>query len=301
MKRKEILRRLEERLARGEISETTYLEIKSRYDAEPEEPEEVAAPGSTIEEAVERIKENAARVAQDAVQAAGEALRAMDVSGMGARLSEEAIKLAGSNVISGNPVRTREFKAAGSTRVQGSLEAEIAKAAGSTVIEGDVRVEELRASGSTKIAGSLKAEQVETSGSLQVDKDVLVEEMIAGGSLRVGGNVTAEEFRAAGAVRIDGDLVAEEVDLELGGNSHIRSIRAEDVVVRSTGGFLRGRGELTVERVEGTDVRLESTTAAFVKGDDVRIGPHCRVDVVEAKDLVVHESSEVRERRTPAA
>ena len=39
MNRAEILRRLEERLARGEISEKTYVEIKTRYEAEPEEPE----------------------------------------------------------------------------------------------------------------------------------------------------------------------------------------------------------------------------------------------------------------------
>src|SRR2546428_6791182 len=39
MKRKDILRKLEERLARGEINEKTYLEIEARYDSEPEEPE----------------------------------------------------------------------------------------------------------------------------------------------------------------------------------------------------------------------------------------------------------------------
>src|SRR2546428_852375 len=44
MKRKDILRKLEERLARGEINEKTYLEIKARYDSEPEEPEESEAP-----------------------------------------------------------------------------------------------------------------------------------------------------------------------------------------------------------------------------------------------------------------
>ena len=48
MKRKDILRKLEERLARGEINEKTYLEIKARYESEPDEPEESeeAAPPS---------------------------------------------------------------------------------------------------------------------------------------------------------------------------------------------------------------------------------------------------------------
>jgi len=71
--------------------------------------------------------------------------------------------------------------------------------------------------------------------------------------------------------------------------------------VRSTGGFLRSRGDLTADRIEGTEVNLEGTTAEFVKGEEVRIGPHCKIGVVEAQELVVHESSEVRERRTGPA
>ncbi|MEK6988519.1 MAG: bactofilin, partial [Candidatus Thermoplasmatota archaeon] len=68
-----------------------------------------------------------------------------------------------------------------------------------------------------------------------------------------------------------------------------------------TGGFLRVRGELTAERIVGDDVYLEGTTAAYVKGDDVHVGPPCRIAVVEAHDLVVHESSEVKERRAPSS
>src|SRR5882762_3253418 len=56
MKRKDILRKLEERLARGEINEKTYLEIKARYESEPDEPEETTEPmadiGATIGAAV---------------------------------------------------------------------------------------------------------------------------------------------------------------------------------------------------------------------------------------------------------
>ncbi len=55
---------------------------------------------------------------------------------------------------------------------------------------------------------------------------------------------------------------------------------------------------MTADRIEGEEIELEATTAALVKGDEVRIGPHCHIDVVEAKELVVHSSSEVRERRT---
>lgn len=303
MKRNEVLRKLEERLARGEISEKTFLEIKARYEAEPEEPEPSPEPNleASIREAVTRATEDAARTAQDALRMAGDSLRAMDFSGMGARLSDEAIRITGSGTVSGQPVRTREFRSAGSARVVGSLEAEEARIAGSCDIDGDVQVTEFRTSGSTRIAGGLRAKEIEASGSLDVAKSVTTEEFVASGGLRVGGDVTAQEFHASGAVKIGGTVKAQEVRLELQGSSAIGAIQAQEVEVRATGGFVRFRGDLTVDRVEAEEVRLEATRAAYVKGADVRIGPHCHIDVVEAHDLVVHESSEVKERQVPNA
>src|SRR5881396_4325905 len=135
MKRKDILRKLEERLARGEINEKTYLEIKARYDSEPEESEapEATMPdiGEAIGAAVAQATAEASRHAEHAAHVVGEAMRAVDFSGIGTKLSEESIKILGSGVVSGNPIKTVEFKSAGSARVQGPLEAETARIAGS--------------------------------------------------------------------------------------------------------------------------------------------------------------------------
>src|SRR2546428_328591 len=116
--------------------------------------------------------------------------------------------------------------------------------------EADVHVEEFRAAGSTRIAGSLKAEEVETSGSLQVEGSIEVEEISSSGSLSVKGRVDAEEFRSSGSVRIDGGLKAEEVAIDLGGTSKITTIEAEEIRVKATGGFFRIRGELTADRLD---------------------------------------------------
>jgi cytoskeletal protein CcmA (bactofilin family) len=309
MKRSDVLRKLEERLARGEISEKTYLEIKARYDAEPEEPVEETpaeppweAIGAHIEAAVAHAAEGATQAAAHAAKAAEDAIRAVEFSGVGTKLSDEAIKIVGSGVVSGNPVRTVEFKSAGSAKVQGPLMAEVARIAGSCSCDSDVTVEEFRAAGSTRIAGSLKAENIEASGSLHVGGQVEAEEISASGSFHVDGSVTAEQFHSSGAIRIGGDLHAEEVRIDLGGTSTIGgNLKGEDIAVKATGGFFRVRGDLTVNEIEGEDITLEATNAKLVRGEDVRIGPHCRIDVVEAKELVVHQSSEVGERRTPQA
>lgn len=299
MKRSEILQRLEERLARGEISEKTYLDIRARYEAEPETQDTAvggAPSAATIGEAVSRATEDAT---QAGLRAAAEALGSVDFSGIGIKLSDEAIRIMGSGSVSGAPVKTREFKAAGSARVRGNLEADSARVAGACDFDGDVQVDEFRSSGSSRVAGSLRADDVESSGSLQVDKDVAADNVAASGSLQVGGQVQCDTFHSSGSVRIQGGLKADDVSIELGGSSVVKSIEADDISVRRTGGFLRVRGELTAERIVGDDVYLEGTTAAYVKGDDVHVGPHCRIDVVEAHDLVVHESSEVKERRVP--
>src|SRR5256886_17332332 len=103
MKRKDILRRLEERLARGEINEKTYLEIKARYESEPEEPEEVGEAelprvdlGATIGNAVAQATADASRAAGDAAPAGGAAMRPSDFcrSGPGPELGDEALQIA---------------------------------------------------------------------------------------------------------------------------------------------------------------------------------------------------------------
>ncbi len=301
MKRSEILQQLEERLARGEISEKTYLDIKARYEAEPEAPDTTvggALPSGFLDEGVTRATEDTTRAG---FRAAAEALQSVDFSGIGVKLSDEAIKIIGSGSVSGTPVKTRDFKAAGSAQVRGNLQADTARVAGSCDFEGDVQVKEFRSSGSSRVAGSLKADDVEASGSLQVERDLTADDISASGSLRVGGRVQCNDFHSSGSVRIDGGLKADDVSIELGGSSVIKSIEADDISVRRTGGFLRVRGDLTSERIVGDDVYLEGTAAAYVRGNDVHVGPHCRIDVVEARDLVVHESSEVKERRAPSA
>jgi cytoskeletal protein CcmA (bactofilin family) len=307
MKRKDILRKLEERLARGEINEKTYLEIKARYESEPEEPEELAEAvppnmdfGATIGNVVAQATAEASRAAGEAARVVGEAMRAMDFSGTGTgtKLSGEAIKIVGSGVVSGNPVKTVEFRSAGSAKVQGSLIAEVARVAGACTFEGDVQVEEFRSAGSVRIVGNLKAETIESSGSMHVEGSIKAEELSSSGSLQVKGSVESEEFRSSGSVRIDQGLTAEEIEIDLGGTSKIPTIEGESIRVKATGGFFRVRGELTAERIKGQDIELEATTANLVKGERVNIGPHCRIDFVEASKLVVHESSEVGERRT---
>ena len=318
MKRSEILRRLEERLARGEISEKTYVEIKTRYEAEPEEPEpeEVANEGGhaghaghpedlgilierTIRESVEPMLRNMPdmeRRIRESVEPAISGMRFADF-GEGVQSRNGNVKIVGSGVVTGNPVRAHEFKSAGSGRVVGDLEAQLAKAAGSCVFEGNVTAQEFHTAGSAKVNGDLRGSEIHSSGSLSVGGNVESREVHVRGSMTVGGRTTAHEFRLSGGGKFGGPLESREIDIELGGDVSARVIHGTEVNVRRPGGFFRGRCELRADRIAAREVNLECTVANLVVGEEVVIGPHCRIGAVEARELTVHESSEVKERR----
>ncbi len=300
MKRADVLRRLEERLARGEISEKTYLEIKARYEAEPEAPEAPGTPPGTgsfedLGRSLEGLGTTIERTVRESVEPA---LRNIDFSdfGRGVQRTEDAVKIIGGGEVAG-PVRTPTFKSAGSGRVKGDLEAREAKVAGACAFEGNVSAREFHSAGSSKVSGRLVGSEVHANGSLSVGGDLTAQEVHARGGLSVGGKVQADEFYLAGGAKIGGPLEAKEVSIELDGEVTVPSIRATEIEVRRPRGFSVGRNNLYADRIEGDSVYLVCTIANVVVGDEVRIGPHCRVGVVEARDLMVHESAEVKERR----
>lgn len=299
MKKSDVLRRLEERLARGEISEKTYLEIKTRYESEKEEP------SAEREEEIEpeEIASFATHIAGEVMSKVTKSLEAIDLNledlGTVVKTNGRGVKIAGSGVVTG-PIQTEEFKCAGSGRCVGDLTANVVKVAGSCTFEGDVKAKEFKASGSSRIHGGLVAAEGKTSGSFRAGKDVEVTELHIAGAAKVDGNVKARELIVTGSIEAAGDIEAQELTIELDGRSRVRAIRARKIDVRRPRRFLRGSGGLVAESVEGREIHLEGTKAPLVRGVEVHIGPHCRIDKVVAEDLTVHESSEVRARERPS-
>ena len=298
MKRDEILRRLEERLARGEISEKTYLEIKERYERQPEETES-ASTAEDVARSAEVLGLDIGRMVRDIVEPI---LKNVETAIPAAvQRSGEAVRIAGSGVVTGAPVRARTFKSSGSGVVEGDLEADEVHVAGSCEFRGNVQGREFHAAGSARVKGSVQADELHASGSLEVGGDMRVRELTTRGSLGVEGLIDGREVDIRGGVHVGGRLTADEILIEIDGNCAVGSIQGREITVRRPGGFFRGGRQLTTSEITGTEVHLESTIASIVRGREVTIGPHCRIGTVEAIELTVHESSEVRERRMPSA
>ncbi len=319
MKREELLRRLEERLARGEISEKTYLDIKARYDTIPEEPSPPPPPSgprhgpgrdleATIEQTIESAMQQVGRVLEGTVGPEFEAR----MEDMGKRLEVAFSKIGprveaggrtviirGSGVVSGNTT-VDEFRCSGSGRVSGDLHAGEVHISGACKIDGACEAKEFHTSGSANVAGDLRADEINVSGSLAVGGDIRgggspglgANEVNVAGGLTVGGRVETQEFTSRGRFEIGGGLEAQEVSVRLAGTSRVPSIKGQEIDVR------RGQrnGELEAETIEGDEVYLEATRAHLVKGREVRIGPFCTIDRAEAGELEIHEMSTVKEQ-----
>ncbi len=287
----EMLKKLEERLANGEISEDTYKKIKARYESEDKLKEEDLE--SEVDEDMDDIE--------------GE------VTDTGKRTKN--VRLTGASKISG--CDCEYFSSSGASKVEGNVKADEAKISGATKVEGDLIVKKLGSNGSIKVEGKteadflelsgaskfeglVKADRIKSSGSTKFESSLTVNDIESSGAFKAEHNVKAESFKASGAFVIEATLEASEIMLRPGADCRIGNIKGGDVLVEIGGGggffsFVK-KGSLKVGTIKGDDIYLEGTKADLVEGNSVRIGPGCKIDTVRGKDIKVHESASVKNR-----
>ncbi|MFQ6013105.1 MAG: hypothetical protein ACE5LS_05625 [Thermoplasmata archaeon] len=331
MSREDLLRKLEQRLAEGEISEETYREIKARYDAmteaEPEEeaperrrrkpaPEDIPA---LVEEALDTVMgelsqtleaslgdelhehlEDVGKHIRHALRRVGprydQGRRRVTIRSVGKVALDEPIvefRCSGSGKVT-TDLKAELVRISGACKIEGRCECEVFRASGAAKVNGDVQAREFRSSGSTKIEGDLRAEEVSVSGMTTVRGSIEAQEISVGGMLRVDRWVRAESFRSRGTFRIGEGLEAKEIKILLDDVAEVPVLRGEDIVVKRG----KRRGGLRAKTIEGNRVSVSGAQARLVRGQDVRIGPQSRIDVVEADRVEVHETARVGERRS---
>jgi len=275
-----ILKRLDERLAKGEISEDLYKEIVSRYedDEDVELGEDIS---EDMDEEIEEIDEEKKTKVEE------EKTERVSISG--------ASKIEGCNC--------EIFRAAGASKVNGDLRADDADVSGATKINGNAYFGKLDSSGALKVRGKSEGKKLDLSGSSKFEDRVDVKSIDSSGSFSVKGDVNCTNMDISGNVKIQGILTGEEIMLNNSGKSKINKIKGGDVLVESGGsGFLPfgfGRsGSLEVESISGDDISLENTKAKKVTGNKVIIGRGCKIKNVEAKELKIHESAKVENKKT---
>lgn len=213
----------------------------------------------------------------------------VNVNGKGTvdgELECETFECNGFGVFNGNVI-ARHMLVNGHATINSSLDAAKITINGRTRIYGDVAVRNIEINGDAKMTGSLKGEKMKIRGRAVI-----------------GGDCEAETFDAGGKFSVEGLLNAEEIFLDLQGKSRAREIGGETIVVRNReSAFIRllkyfFPASLHAASIEGDNIELENTTAESVKGNKVRIGHGCIIDLVEYKeDLICEDGARVKKKR----
>ncbi|MFS0820149.1 polymer-forming cytoskeletal protein [Bacillus sp. 1P02SD] len=186
----------------------------------------------------------------------------------------------GTGTVNGN-VKGNEGKISGSGNIEGSIEFEQFTIEGTGGIKGDAKINNMKISGNGKIGGSLKAEEIKIRGKATIAEDC-----------------EAEEFKGTGGFVIGGLLNADVIDISIAGECRAKEIGGRTITVKKgIFSFLNNLFKavypvsLTTEIIEADEIEIEYTNAKMVRGDNVVIGPHCHIDVVEYKGTFSQDPS----------
>ena len=203
------------------------------------------------------------------------------------------------------------FKGVGDSRLQGNLRAGAVKITGSFHVDGKADVDDMRVTGDLDLDGDLHAQHCHLRGRLTTKAGVKADDLSLMGNITVKKNCEAETFNGEGQIRIDGLLNADRIEIKTYGASRISEIGGDRIDIGkgsapSFGKMIKvlfvpsnwGNAMLTVNSIEGDDIRLSSTRARVVRGNNVVIESGCEIDLVEyTGSLRVHRSSKVKEEK----
>ncbi len=219
-------------------------------------------------------------------------------------------KIIGNGIIKGD-MNCVTFKSIGDSRLEGDLNAGNVRITGSVHVEGKTTADDIRVTGDLSVNGDFQAGRCHLRGGITTKGDIKGDDMSLMGYVTVKKNCEAESFKVDGQIKIDGLLTADDIEIKTYGASRITEIGGDRIVIGKGSGsnlgkmikFLFipskwGNPMITVNTIEGDDIRLSSTRAKVVRGKNVIIENGCEIDLVEYNgSLRVNRSSTVREEK----
>lgn len=203
------------------------------------------------------------------------------------------LKIYGSGISNGGEFN--RISIMGEGIIHGDVECSNLKVYGEGQLDGSVKsADYINIKGETIVKGDLNAQKVKVQGEFEVSGDLRVDEAKIQGSIRVGKDFNAEILNLEGGFTIGGMLNGDILRINLYWPSKVNEIGGSDITVKKSGklSFLgiknkimsEGKNELTADVIEGDTVYLENTTARVVRGNNINIGPGCKIEMVEYKE-----------------
>jgi cytoskeletal protein CcmA (bactofilin family) len=217
------------------------------------------------------------------------------------------LKIYGQGTSSGGEYKTITIMGEG--EINGDTTCNDIKIYGEGAVTGDLNAENIvNIKGHTEVRGNLNAKKIKLQGELDVDGELFADEAILTGSLTTKGDCNAEIFKLEGNFTINGLLNADILKINLYWPSEVREIGGSEITIKRDGklSFLGlknrimpgGKNNLKAEIIEGDEIYLENTIAKVVRGNNIKLGPGCKIELVEYKnDFKQDKGSEVGSNR----
>ncbi|OFW78073.1 MAG: hypothetical protein A2201_02100 [Alicyclobacillus sp. RIFOXYA1_FULL_53_8] len=172
------------------------------------------------------------------------------------------------------------------------------KVIGEGNVDGDLASTQVKVRGVINVHGHLKTGRMQVVGTAYVGGNLQGDEVAVTGTLQVTGDCSAEKLKVRGGFSVDGLLNAENLDIALYGPARAKEIGGGIINIRPRFRIFSHYKRLTVDTVEGDEVRLHYTSAKVVRGNKVYVGPGCEIELVEYKDdFQQAKSAKVTEHR----
>lgn len=198
----------------------------------------------------------------------------------------------------------------GLCKIIGNVKAKDIDINGESRLDGNLECEKIKVNGHSKISGNAVVKDMDISGAVNIDGSISAENMSIQGAVKVNGNCDSENFVSKGGFNISGLLNSGNVEVELYTKCKVKEIGGEKINVRKGTASIFNKlikpiftmmdiyDGLTAETIEGDDIYLENTKAKVVRGNNIRIGPNCEIDLIEYKNSFEQsEDTNVKENR----
>jgi cytoskeletal protein CcmA (bactofilin family) len=191
------------------------------------------------------------------------------------------------------------FESNGTGSVKGNLHSKTAKISGNGKITGNIESSMLSIEGRGKIENNAIVNRLKVSGNTSIGGNLKCEEMKVKGRITVGGNCETDLFKGECYFSIGGLLNADRVDVKLFGECNAQEIGGQTIVVRQKTSLMANLFKpffqtfLETDLIEGDHIEIESTKAKIVRGNNVRIGPNCKIGLVEYSGIFTQDKSAI--------
>ncbi len=203
------------------------------------------------------------------------------------------VSINGQGDVEGNVVSTR-FNLNGEGTINGSIKTQEGSVIGTTTIKGTLDADRFKIFGTARVEGNATVKDFTIDGTVTIQGAVKSETIALRGTTMVHGDCNAEKFECKGSFTVDGLLNAGMIDITLYGSTRAREIGGDNIRVRKQSGPIANvvnallqkldfQQRLVTDTIEGDEVALEYTKARIVRGNYVRLGQGCEVDLVEYK------------------